>query len=68
MPQQIETNFIQDNDYQGWIKELKARYKQSQIKAAAHVNNELIRFYWSFGRDIVKMKCEAKWGLEEPIR
>ena len=62
MPQEIGTDFIQDDDYQGWIKELKARYKQSQIKAAAHVNNELIRFYWSLGRDIVKMKCEAKWG------
>ncbi len=53
---------ILDEDYQNWIKELKKRYRQSQIKAAVHVNSELIRFYWSLGRDIVKMKSEARWG------
>ena len=53
---------ILDDDYQNWIVELKKRYKQSQIKAAVHVNSELIHFYWSLGRDIVKMKSETKWG------
>ena len=53
---------ILDNDYQNWIKELKSRYKQSQIKAAIRVNSELIRFYWELGRDIVNMKAESKWG------
>ena len=53
---------ILDIDYQNWIKDLKVRYRQSQIKAAVHVNSELIRFYWSLGRDIVKMKSETRWG------
>ena len=53
---------ILDNDYQNWIKELKTRYKQSQIKAAIRVNGELIEFYWSVGRDIVEMKSEKRWG------
>ena len=53
---------ILDNEYQEWIKDLKTRYKQSQIKAAIKVNSELVQFYWSLGRDIVKMKSEAKWG------
>lgn len=53
---------ILDNDYRNWIKELKSRYKQSQIKAAIRVNSELIRFYWELGRDIVKMKADVKWG------
>ena len=53
---------ILDEEYQKWITELKRRYKQSQIKAAVHVNSELVRFYWSLGRDIVKMKSESKWG------
>jgi predicted nuclease of restriction endonuclease-like (RecB) superfamily len=26
------------------------------------VNSELIRFYWSLGRDIVKMKAVSRWG------
>lgn len=53
---------ILDNDYRNWIKELKSRYKQSQIKAAIRVNSELIRFYWELGKDIVNMKADVKWG------
>lgn len=53
---------ILDKDYQNWIVDLKKRYKQSQIKAAIKVNSELIQFYWSLGRDIVKMKSESRWG------
>ena len=53
---------IFDDDYQNWIDDLKKRYKQSQIKAAIKVNSELIHFYWSLGRDIVKMKSESRWG------
>ena len=36
--------------------------RQSQIKVAIKVNSELVQFYWSLGRDIVKMKSEARWG------
>ena len=53
---------IIDNEYKKWLIELKHRYKQSQIKVAVKVNFELLQFYWSLGRDIVKMKSEAKWG------
>lgn len=53
---------ITDNEYKEWLIELKHRYKQSQIKAAVKVNSELLQFYWSLGRDIVKMKSDAKWG------
>ena len=53
---------IYDKDYQDWLVELKTRFKQSQIKAAIKVNSELIHFYWSLGRDIVKMKSETRWG------
>ena len=53
---------ILDADYQQWIVSLKKRYRQSQLKAAAKVNEELISFYWSLGRDIAMMKPEEKWG------
>ena len=55
---------ILDNDYQNWIVELKSRYRKSQIKAAVKVNSELIYFYWTLGRDIVKMKAESRWGTK----
>ena len=53
---------IHDGEYQDWLKELKSRYRQSQIKASIKVNSELLKFYWSLGKDIVKMKAESKWG------
>lgn len=53
---------INNEEYKNWLRELKNRFKQSQIKAAVKVNVELIRFYWLLGRDIVKMKSESKWG------
>lgn len=51
-----------DNSYKVWIKELKQRIRQSQIKAAVRVNVEMLRLYWSIGEDIVKRNAEAVWG------
>lgn len=53
---------ILDNDYLQWVSELSKRYRQSQVKAAIKVNTEMLRFYWSLGRDIVALKAEARWG------
>lgn len=51
-----------DADYSGWIQELKDRYRRARIKAATHVNQELLRFYWSVGRDIVARDAENVYG------
>ncbi len=53
---------ILDQDYSLWLQELSKRYRQSQIKASIKVNDEMLRFYWSLGRDIVAMKAESRWG------
>ena len=53
---------ILDKEYLQWVKELSKRYRQSQIKAAVKVNTEMLKFYWSLGRDIVALKAEARWG------
>lgn len=34
-----------DKDYASWIENLSQRYKHSQIKAAPHMNNEIMQFY-----------------------
>ena len=62
MNKKQNTIVIKDPDYKVWISELKKRFRSSQIKAAIKVNSELIRFYWSLGRDIVQKKAESKWG------
>ena len=51
-----------DQGYSTWIRELKERYRRSQIKAAVAVNVELQRYYWSVGRDIVSRDAENKYG------
>ena len=51
-----------DKDYSRWISELSSRYRKSQIKAAVKVNEEMLRFYWELGRDIVEMRIEERWG------
>lgn len=43
-----------DKDYASWIEELSLWYKKDQIKAATHVNSEMLQFYWSLGKDIAK--------------
>lgn len=53
---------IIDNQYKKWVAELSRRYRKSQIKAAVKVNNEMLRFYWSLGRDIVALQAETRWG------
>lgn len=51
-----------DAEYSRWIQELKERYRRSQIKAATKVNREMLRFYWSLGRDIVDRNAENVYG------
>ena len=53
---------LADADYVQWLSDLKQRYRQSQAKAAVHVNHGMLEFYWSLGRDIVALKAESKWG------
>ena len=55
---------ILDKDYVQWIKELSSRYRRSQIKAAVKVNQEVLRFYWELGRDIVERNAENRYGSQ----
>ncbi len=51
-----------DKEYYDWIAELSHRYRQSQIKAAVRVNDEMLKFYWSVGKDIAERQFENKYG------
>lgn len=58
----MNTISILDKDYAQWLKELRGRYRSSQIKAAVKVNQEMLQFYWELGRDIVERDVENKYG------
>jgi len=51
-----------DREYMQWLGEIKARYRNAQIKAAVRVNVEQLLFNWQLGRDLVMRKAEEKWG------
>ncbi|WP_321423781.1 PDDEXK nuclease domain-containing protein [uncultured Bacteroides sp.] len=56
------TNIKSDSEYKKWLSELKLRIRQSQIKAAVKVNVELLKLYWSLGKDIVTKQTNSQWG------
>ena len=51
-----------DIAYKKWISDVSRRFRQSQLKAAIKVNEDMLHFYWSMGRDIVQMNKDAKYG------
>lgn len=51
-----------DEEYRNWIQDLGNRYKTSQIKASIRVNNEMLMYYWSVGKDITERHADSKWG------
>ena len=55
-------NLSLNNDYTAWLKALKAKLHQRQLKAAVQVNSTLLMFYWELGEEIVLRQREAKWG------
>lgn len=58
----MQLDFKRTADYKDWLKELKQKFRSAQIKAAVKVNQELIKFYWELGQDIVEKQKIRKWG------
>ena len=55
-------NLIVDADYVQWLADVKARFREGQARALVKVNDEMLRFYWSVGRDLVALRAETRWG------
>lgn len=53
-----------DTVYKNWISDISKRFRQSQLKAAVKVNDEMLRFYWTVGRDIAEMSEKAGYGAK----
>ena len=53
---------LADMEYLEWLSNVKARFRQSQIKASIRVNTAMLEFYWSIGRDLVTLRAEKRWG------
>lgn len=50
--------------YDGFLHDLKERIRTTQVRAMLSVNSELVRLYWSIGRDILTRQQEQGWGAK----
>jgi predicted nuclease of restriction endonuclease-like (RecB) superfamily len=55
-------NDLQPAGYAELLADLKARVRATQFRAARAANTEVMRLYWSVGRDILERQREAGWG------
>jgi predicted nuclease of restriction endonuclease-like (RecB) superfamily len=50
------------NNYKKLLVDIKTRVRNVRISAARTVNKELIKLYWSIGRDILEKQEKLGWG------
>lgn len=50
------------SDYHQWLRGLKTRFVQVQLKAAVAVNTELLQLYWELGAEILPQRANQRWG------
>ena len=62
MPQ--DNSLFPADNYDVFLKDLKTRIRQAQVKAALAVNQELIILYWQIGREILARQQQEGWGAK----
>lgn len=55
---------LADPGYNDFLRDLKARIRTAQVKAALAVNRELVLLYWQIGKDILVRQQERGWGAK----
>lgn len=53
---------LTSTEYRNWLASIKERIQSAQVRAALHVNAELIELYWALGAEITAMEKTANWG------
>jgi len=63
-PNQITKRQGLPDSYAVFLKELKQRIRESQVRASVSVNRELVLLYWRIGRDILVRQDRENWGAK----
>jgi predicted nuclease of restriction endonuclease-like (RecB) superfamily len=53
---------ILSSDYQAFLRSIKTRVQQAQLRAVVAVNKELILLYWYIGKEILARQHKERWG------
>ncbi len=59
----MNSNLLQNSEYKNWLKDLKKKVLQSQLKAVVKVNSTPLEFYWELGEETVLRQTQASWGV-----
>jgi predicted nuclease of restriction endonuclease-like (RecB) superfamily len=51
-------------DYAALLADLKERVRSARLAAAVSVNRELVKLYWSVGRDVLARQAREGWGAK----
>lgn len=61
MDKNIQNSF---EGYEAFLKSLKTRIRETQVRAAISVNSELILLYWQTGKEILERQQTLGWGAK----
>ncbi|MBL8860338.1 MAG: DUF1016 family protein [Planctomycetes bacterium] len=50
--------------YEAFLREVKERMSEAQVRAARAVGSELVRLYWRLGKEILKRQESQGWGSQ----
>lgn len=60
----MANNLSIPEDYHDFLRELKGRILQAQVRAVLSVNRELVLLYWQIGGDILDRQQQQGWGAK----
>jgi len=56
------SSLFNNKEYEIFFHDIKVQIQQAQVKAVVAVNTELIKLYWSIGKNILVRQEGKKWG------
>nr|WP_255437943.1 DUF1016 N-terminal domain-containing protein [Cellulosimicrobium sp. TH-20] len=60
----MRANEVEPDGYGELLSRLKERMRAGRVRASRAANTELMRLYWSIGRDILDRQEAAGWGTK----
>ena len=64
MRPKLASPLILPESYSLLLRDIKTRIRESQVKAALTVNQELMKLHWWIGREICMRQAAEKWGSQ----
>lgn len=58
----MSLEFLTTPEYAQWLAALKEKIRNSQVKAALKINDELLALYWELGKAITEKQKQSSWG------